>query len=235
MSKRKLRLATVEDLDQLDQLIKSSSTDLCHGFYSSEEVSALNQYLFGVNRFLIDDKTYFVIEDQGTIVACGGWSKRSTVFGGDQFSTNKNQWLDPQHDPAKIRAFFVHPDHVRQGLASILMIHCENESIRHGFERLELMATLSGVDLYLRHGFNELRSEDVRLPNGLSVMFKPMLKGLLQHRELTTYQIDLETPLNKQTSSMLTYFSDHKKIILAASMAIAAAIASTCIIKPKLR
>lgn len=176
MSKRELRLATAEDLDQLEQLIKASATDLCYGFYNNEEVSALNQYLFGVNRFLIDDKTYFVIEDQGTIVACGGWSKRTTVFGGDQFSTNINQFLDPQHEPAKIRAFFVHPNHVRQGLASMLMIHCENEALRHGFNRLELMATLSGVDLYLKHGFNEQGAQKVILPNGLSVMFKPMQK-----------------------------------------------------------
>lgn len=226
MTIRKLRLAQIEDLEQLDQLIKLSATELCQGFYSNAELAALNKYVFGVNRFLIDDQTYYVIEDDGIIVACGGWSKRFSVLGGDQFSTGQTQCLDPKHDPAKIRAVFVHPNYGRQGLASILMIHSENEAIRHGFESLELMATLSGVDLYLQHGFNEQGVKNVNLPDGSSPIFKPMLKSLLLHRDIAKYEIDLETSLYKSSPAMLTYFLEHKNCILGASLGIGVIIFS---------
>ena len=102
---------------------------------------------------LIEDETYFVAETDGTIIGCGGWSKRKTLFGGDQFSNRDAGLLDPRLDAAKIRAFFVHPNFARHGIGRAILDRCEAEAARKGFISLELMSTLPGVEFYRACGY----------------------------------------------------------------------------------
>ncbi|MGC1371433.1 MAG: GNAT family N-acetyltransferase, partial [Candidatus Sulfotelmatobacter sp.] len=121
---------------------------------------------------LIVDGTYFVAEIAGpgenefTIVGCGGWSKRNTLYGGDQFAAREDSLLDPAFDAAKIRAFFVHPEWSRRGIGSMILEACENAARDAGFTRLEMGATLSGVPFYRAKGYEELENQRVPLSNG---------------------------------------------------------------------
>lgn len=114
----------------------------------------------------------------GSLAACGGWSRRRTLFGGDDQSDRNPQLLDPQGDAAKIRAFFVHPTHARRGIGTALLEHCEREAAAQGFGRCELMATLPGVRLYGARGYVAGDPIEWPLPNGSTITFVPMSKTL---------------------------------------------------------
>jgi GNAT superfamily N-acetyltransferase len=162
----KIRPATAADIPVLQALIERSGIELSVGFYTPEQADAVTREVFGVDTQLIRDGTYFAIEDAARIVACGGWSKRSTPYGGDQHKAAPDRLLDPATEPAKIRAFFVDPDMARRGLGSMLMRHCTAQALAAGFTSLELTATMPGVPLYLAHGFAHVHDLRLSLAGG---------------------------------------------------------------------
>lgn len=161
-----LRLATPADIPALQKLIARSGIKLSVGFYTPEQAQAVTREVFGVDTQLVLDGTYFAIEDSGRIVACGGWSKRSTPYGGDQHKSGPDRLLDPAGEPARIRAFFVDPGMERQGLGSMLLQHCTGQALAAGFGALELTATMPGVPLYAAHGFVPVRDLNLSLADG---------------------------------------------------------------------
>src|SRR5436190_6602169 len=146
--KIEIRAATPVDRGTIQQLIAISARELSRGYYSEEQVSAALKSVYGVDSMLIEDGTYFVAEADDIIVGCGGWSKRKTLFGGDQFSNRDASLLDPRFEAAKIRAFFIHPNFARRGIGRAILDRCEAEAARKGFISLELMSTLPGVEFY---------------------------------------------------------------------------------------
>ncbi|WP_307172291.1 GNAT family N-acetyltransferase [Massilia sp. 9096] len=161
-----LRAATTADIPALQALIARSGIGLSNGFYTPEQAQAITREVFGVDSQLIEDGTYFAIEADARIVACGGWSKRSTAFGGDQHKSAPDRLLDPALDAARIRAFFVDPGMARQGLGSMLMRHCSAQALAAGFTVLELTATMPGVPLYTAHGFAPVHGVNLSLADG---------------------------------------------------------------------
>jgi GNAT superfamily N-acetyltransferase len=175
----KIRAATADDIPLLQSLIERSGIGLAAGFYTPEQAHAVTREVFGVDTQLIRDGTYFAIEDDTRIVACGGWSKRSTPYGGDKHKAAPDRLLDPASEPAKIRAFFVDPGMERQGLGSMLMHHCTRHALAAGFTSLELTATMPGVPLYTAHGFAPVRDLSLSLGGGqVAVPLKLMRKAI---------------------------------------------------------
>src|SRR5215207_8286382 len=148
-----VRRATLEDRAALESLIAESARGLSRGDYSDEQIEAAVASVFGVDTDLIRDGTYYVAEAGGSAVGCGGWSRRRTLFGGDRFAARDPGHLDPRAEPAKIRAFFVHPGWARRGVAGANLETCGREAKAEGFRSLELMATLPGVRLYAARGY----------------------------------------------------------------------------------
>src|SRR5580658_10079805 len=157
-----LRKATHADRPALQILIARSARELGAGDYRPEQIEGALRGAFGVDTQLIDDGTYFVVETEGKLVGCGGWSRRRTLFGGDAHSDRSAQELDPAIDAAKIRAFFVDPQFARRGIGRALLERCESEARANGFRRFELMGTLPGVRLYEALGY--VGSEWVHYP-----------------------------------------------------------------------
>jgi GNAT superfamily N-acetyltransferase len=170
------RPARADEIPALEQLIHRSARGLSRGHYRDDEIEAAIAHVFGVDSELIADGSYLVIEE-GTPLACGGWSRRRTLFGGDRFAARDDALLDPAHDPARIRAFFVDPHHARRGLGAALLQACEAAAAGAGFRALELMATLPGVDFYARNGFvaGAAITYDA---GGVPLRFVPMRKSL---------------------------------------------------------
>ncbi|MEO8431042.1 MAG: GNAT family N-acetyltransferase [Acidobacteriota bacterium] len=166
---RSIRPAVPADVERLTALIRESVIGLSLGDYSAAQLESALIHVFGVDTRLIDDGTYFVVEEPGTTgpLACGGWSRRRTLFGGDQYIGRTDDRLDPAVDAARIRAFFVRPGAARRGLGSMLLGACERAAREHGFVRLELMATLTGIPLYERAGFLARERVDLELPDGV--------------------------------------------------------------------
>lgn len=158
-----IRPATPSDIPALERLIASSAAALSTGFYTPAQTAALSREVFGVDTQLVTDGTYFVIDQDGVAVACGGWSRRSTKFGADKMKTAPDRLLDPATEPAKIRAFFVDPAVARRGYGSALMQHCASAAAAAGFTQLELVATMPGVPLYLARGFHVVEQFDLAL------------------------------------------------------------------------
>jgi len=160
------RLATFEDIPQLQQLIALSVRGLGAGYYTNAQIESSLKHLFGVDTQLIIDGTYYVAEMDNSLIGCGGWSKRNTLFGGDQHKEEADPLLDPKHDAARIRAFFVHPGYARQGIGRHIITICETAAKANGFTRFELGATLPGVPLYTAMGYEPVKRVDATLPDG---------------------------------------------------------------------
>ena len=172
-----VRLATLEDVSALSSLIEFSVRTLQKADYSPQQISVALNEVFGVDTQLIKDKTYFKVEKEtGELLACGGWSKRRTLFGSDQAAAREPELLDATKDAAKIRAFFVHPAYARQGIGAMLLTYCEEAARLAGFKSFEMGATLTGVPLYRVHGYSEAEAIDVALSNGLSLPIIRMTK-----------------------------------------------------------
>jgi GNAT superfamily N-acetyltransferase len=173
-----LRAATRADQDALRVLIARSARELSAQDYSRAQIEGALQGAFGVDTQLIDDGTYFVVEFEGRPVGCGGWSRRRTLFGGDAHRERDAGELDPRVDAAKIRAFFVDPDHARRGIGRTLLERCESEARGRGFRRLELMGTLPGVRLYEALGYKRGAMVHYPVADGVNIEFIPMSKEL---------------------------------------------------------
>lgn len=174
------RRATPDDIPALERLIAASARGLAVGDYTATQVEGALGGAWGVDRQLIDDGTYFVVEgDGGALVACGGWSLRKTRFGSDGAGAVRDPaLLDPAVDAARVRAFFVHPDVARQGVGRALLWRCEDAARAAGFAATELVATLPGRRLYLACGYTEGEPFEHPLPNGGAMVFVPMRKAL---------------------------------------------------------
>lgn len=163
----------------LRELIGRSIRALGAQDYSSAQIEGALRGAFGVDTALIRDGTYFVIETPaGELVACGGWSRRRTLFGSDQRAERDESWLDPRREAARIRAFFVDPAHSRRGLGRAILERSEAEAVRAGFREFELMATLPGVRLYGPCGYRAGAPIEHALSEELSIRFVPMRKSL---------------------------------------------------------
>lgn len=180
----RIRLAKREEVEELQRLIESSVRGLQAGDYSADAIEAAIADVYGVDTSLIDDGTYFTAEvlAEGTqhvnIVGCGGWSRRRTLFGGDQWHGREESLLDPTREPAKIRAFFVHPSWARRGIGTLILEACERAAITAGFQRLEMGATLTGVKFYEARGYTQRERIEVPLRNGQCIEVVRMEKTI---------------------------------------------------------
>jgi GNAT superfamily N-acetyltransferase len=160
------RLAAFEDIPLLNELIASSVRGLSTGYYTPSQIESAIKYVFGVDTQLVNDGTYYIAQIDNIVVGCGGWSKRNTLYGGDQHKEIEDPLLDPEHDAARIRAFFVHPDYARQGIGRHIINVCETAAKNNGFNSFELGATLPGVPLYAAMGYEAIERIDAPLPDG---------------------------------------------------------------------
>ena len=167
-----LRKAVGADVARLQELIEASVRKLQAADYSPAQIEGALKSVYGVDSQLIADGTYFAVEiaepstAQVHIVGCGGWSKRKTLYGGDQYAEREDSLLDPLRDAAKIRAFFVHPNWARQGIGTRILEACEKAATEAGFSRFELGSTLSGVPFYRARGYVEVENQSAQLSNG---------------------------------------------------------------------
>jgi GNAT superfamily N-acetyltransferase len=146
------RFARREDMPALLPLIDAAIGELQKGFLDDAQIAS-SRAIMGVDTQLIDDRTYFVVESDGRLAGCGGWSRRATLYGGDHSDGRNPALLDPARDPAKVRAMYTHPAYVRRGVGRLILARCESAAAAEGFTTLELMGTMSGRPLYEAAGF----------------------------------------------------------------------------------
>ena len=172
-----IRLAREDDVPTLEVLIPLSVRALQAPCYSSAQMEAALGPVFGVDGQLIRDGTYFIVEHSGQVVGCGGWSRRRAVFGGDCARLAEEAALDPAHDPARIRAFFVHPDWARRGIGRSILAACESALCAAGFREAVLVATLAGEPLYAAFGYSVAERYEVPLSDALTLPVVRMVKS----------------------------------------------------------
>ena len=134
--------------------------------------------IMGIDTQLIDDGTYFVVEYENQIVGCGGWSRRATLFGGNATTGRDARLLDPEIEPARIRAMYTHPDFARRGIGRMVLSLCETAAAREGFRTLELMATAAGEPLYSACGFSVVERVHIPTSTGITVPCARMRKSV---------------------------------------------------------
>lgn len=192
----RIRKATPTDVPALQELIAASVRELQAEDYTREQMEGALDSVFGVDSQLIEDGTYLVAEARAAemhlkpskdaddaslgaewvIAGCGGWSKRKTLYGSDRWTRREDTLLDPKHDAAKIRAFFIHPRWARRGVGSRILEACENAASAAGFGRYEMGATLTGAKLFRARGYVPIENIEVPLKNGLALPVIRMAK-----------------------------------------------------------
>ncbi|MFN3582967.1 GNAT family N-acetyltransferase [Phenylobacterium sp.] len=156
------RIATTADLPALEAVMEAAIGELQKGYLAPEQIAS-SRMIMGLDRQLVADGTYFVVEADGRLAGCGGWSRRATLYGGDHTPGRDAALLDPATEPARVRAMYTHPDFARRGVGRLILSLCEDAARAEGFGRLELMATLSGLPLYTAFGFEPIEAiEDAR-------------------------------------------------------------------------
>jgi GNAT superfamily N-acetyltransferase len=178
-----IRPAVAGDIPVLRHLIDASVRKLQSGDYSPAQIDAALRRVFGVDSQLIADGTYLLVEaisadsnKKAVVVACGGWSKRKTLYGGDRWRDRQDDMLDPKTDAAKIRAFFIHPDWARQGIGTLLLDACESAARAAGFTRFEMGATLTGVKLFEKKGYVAVERLEIPLEDEITMPIIHMVK-----------------------------------------------------------
>lgn len=170
-------MARKDDIPALEALIPVSVRALQVAHYSAAQMEAALGPVFGVDKQLIRDGTYFVVERDGQIVGCGGWSKRKSLYGGDDGRAEEDARLDPKHDAARVRAFFVHPAWARRGIGRSIMIACEQAIRAEDFRTVDIVATLAGEPLYAAFGYAVVERFEIAMAGGLSLPGVRMTKS----------------------------------------------------------
>jgi len=171
------RLATPGDMPALQKLMTAAIRDLLPQFLSPEKVEA-SFAVMGVDSQLIEDGTYFILEEEGVMAGCGGWSRRATLFGHNHTAGRDARLLDPASEPARVRAMYTAPAFVRRGVGRQILELCEAAARREGFSRTELGATKGGEPLYRACGYQEIERMEVPTPSGVTVPITRMGKQL---------------------------------------------------------
>lgn len=169
------RLATEADIQAIRTLMTLAIEELQKGFLSPAQIAASHQVM-GLDRQLIADSTYFIVEADGAMAGCGGWGKRATLYGGDHSAGRSDTLLDPAREPARIRAMYTHPDFTRRGVGKLILALGERAAAMAGFSRLRLGATKAGEPLYRACGFEVVSRAEDRTPGGVSVPIATMEK-----------------------------------------------------------
>ena len=146
------RFAALSDLSVLRTLMDASIAELQKPFLNHYQIES-SRSIMGLDTQLVEDGTYFIVESGGQVAGCGGWSRRATLYGGDQTPGRNADYLDPKRDPARVRAMYTHPMFARQGIGRLILSLCESAARNEGFLKVELMATKSGEPLYLACGY----------------------------------------------------------------------------------
>lgn len=163
-------------METLRALMDASIAELQKGFLDDQQIAS-SRAIMGLDTQLIDDGTYFVVECDGVIAGCGGWSRRATLYGGDHSSARDASLLDPAKDAARVRAMYTHPSHTRKGIGKLILSLCEDAARAEGFGSVQLMATMSGVPLYAACGY-EAQEKVLDSRGGVPVPLIRMTKRL---------------------------------------------------------
>lgn len=146
------RLAGRDDLDALRELIDAAIAELQKPFLDERQIVS-SRAIMGLDTQLVLDGTYFIVESDGELAGCGGWSRRATLYGGDQSTGRSAALLDPATDAARVRAMYTHPRFIRRGVGRLILALCEEAARSEGFRKVELIATMAGVPLYRACGY----------------------------------------------------------------------------------
>jgi GNAT superfamily N-acetyltransferase len=153
------RPAVPDDISALVPLMNAAIGELQREFLDEDQIES-SRASMGLDTQLVDDGTYYVIEGNGRLAGCGGWSRRATMYGGDHSAGRDSALLDPAREPARVRAMYTHPDFSRRGVGRLILSLCESAAAAEGFTRLELVASLAGARLYSAAGFEVLERFD---------------------------------------------------------------------------
>ncbi len=175
-----MRLATTDDAEQIEALMKTSIAEIFPRFYAPDQIEPCVRYIGHLDTMLVDDGTYFVEEDETGLIACGGWSRRYKLYAGSGGADDDDRLLDPATEAARVRAMFVRGDRTRRGLGTRILEECETAAKVEGFRQLVLMATLPGVALYSAWGFELIEEVDIPLEDGTLVAGARMERAVRQ-------------------------------------------------------
>ena len=171
------RKAEIQDIPAIKELMDLSISKVLGKLTDKKELEASFESM-GLDTKLIEDNSYFLIFEADNLIGSGGYSIRKTLFGGNHTPNRSDDLLVPGKEPSKIRAMYTHPDWIRKGVGSMILELSENESKKLGFNKAELMATISGILLYQDRGYEVDKEIEYESRAGNKVRMYRMFKNL---------------------------------------------------------
>ena len=171
------RKAEIQDIPAIEELMELSISKVLGKLANAKELEASYESM-GLDTKLLEDNSYFLIFEGDILVGSGGYSIRKTLFGGNHTPNRSDDLLVPGKEPSKIRAMYTHPDWIRKGVGSMILELSENESKKLGFNKAELMATISGILLYQDRGYQVDKEIEYESRAGNKVRMYRMFKNL---------------------------------------------------------
>lgn len=173
-----IRRAERPDIPAIEGVMRDSISGISSRTYGAKQVESSLEFIAHLDRELVDDGTYFVVEIDGHIVGCGGWSRRARLYAGSGSSSGDARMVDPRTEAARIRAMFVDPRFERRGIGRMILERCESDARAAGFRRIELMAMLSGEAMYRACGYRAVENVPARLEDGTPFPLTKMEKSV---------------------------------------------------------
>lgn len=166
--------AKLREVPRITDLQSRAIHELQEGYLDDAQIKA-SKASMGLDTQLIADGTYFCVFIGQTLVGCGGWSYRATLYGGNHSAGRSVRELDPKTERARIRAMYTHPDYARRGIGRLILDTSEAAAKARGFADLEMAATEAGRPFYERCGYvveNKFFDDNGAVPVPLYTMIK---------------------------------------------------------------
>jgi len=171
------RLALHKDIDAVAELADSAVRAHLGPLLGEARIAEVDDFNH-LDPWLIEDRTYYIVEIEGKVAGSGGWSRRAGLIRGPNPAESDNAPLDPTRDAARIRAMYTHPHHARRGIGRAILGLSEAAARAAGFRRAELIASLSGEPLYLACGWRITERSQILTRSGLAIPVAKMEKSL---------------------------------------------------------
>lgn len=181
-----IRRAVPADCAELDRLALTAFRHAAPAHYTAGQTTRILRFLIKIDRGLITTGRLFVLQDDGRLIGCAGWSSGGPLIRGaaDEVGslagTGRNgDGPGPDDRPgAEIRCVYVHPDRHRRGVAKRLLVTAERDAVAAGHRRFSLIATLPSVPFYLSRGYHAVQAIEIPMPEGAPVQGLAMTKDV---------------------------------------------------------
>jgi N-acetylglutamate synthase-like GNAT family acetyltransferase len=146
---RGIRATTENDLEAVSRVLAASYSALLAADYPLEVLATIVPLISRAKPELVSSGTYYAAEENGQIIAFGGWTK--TRPGTNAIVEGLGHIRHVATDPA----------HLRKGAAGLITKYSLSKARSAAMTEMECLSTRTAVPFYTKCGFKTIAEKDV--------------------------------------------------------------------------